>query len=90
MTYLLVRNTVKDFATFKAVFDADLARGAEYGLKPAGMWRRVEDRNDVWFMLEVESVDRAMAFMNSPESAESGEAAGVIDGEYHFVEDTGA
>jgi hypothetical protein len=31
-------------------------------------------------------MEKAQAFIDDPVSAEAGKAAGVIDGEYHFVE----
>lgn len=36
--------------------------------------------------MDVEDVDRALAFMARPESREIGEKAGVIDGAYWFLE----
>ena len=43
-------------------------------------------RNDVFFLLDVEDVDRANAFMARPESQEIGAKSGVIDGEFHYLE----
>ena len=41
----------------------------------------------VFFMFELRSVEEALAFVNAPENAKIGEESGVIDGEYHIVED---
>jgi hypothetical protein len=41
-------------------------------------------------MFEVASIAKAREFMGNPEAGEAGQASGVIDGEYHFVEDGGA
>jgi hypothetical protein len=51
------------------------------------MWRCVEDPNNVFFLIEIASIEKATEFINSPESAKAGEESGVIDGEVHFIED---
>ena len=82
---LLVRNKVANFAVWREVFDADRARASEYGLKVARLWQSKDDPNEVFFLLDVADVDRANAFMARPESRESGEKSGVIDGEFYFL-----
>ncbi len=83
---LLVRNRVKDFSTWLDYFDGDGDAAAEYGLKVAQMWQSAEDPNNVFFLLDVEDVARANAFMARPESREIGEKSGVIDGEFYYVQ----
>ena len=56
------------------------------GLSLAGLWRDVKDSNNVFFLFEVVSIDRAERFIHAPESAQAGAEAGVVDGEYHYVE----
>jgi hypothetical protein len=46
--------------------------------------------NNVFYMFEVASTDKAREFIGNPDAAQAGEASGVIDGEYHFVEDAGS
>jgi len=82
---LLVRNRVKDFSTWYAYFDADADAAAQYGLKLASLWQTQDDPNDVFFLLDVEDVDRANAFMARPESQQIGVKSGVIDGEFHYL-----
>jgi hypothetical protein len=84
--YLLCRNRVRDFATWKAVFDehAESAH-ADAGLRLVNLWHAVDDRNNVFFLFEIDSIERAEAFMATPEAAEAGQRSGVIDGEYHFL-----
>ena len=82
---LLVRNKVKDFSTWYAYFKADSDAGAEYGLALRLLWQAAEDPNDVFFLLDIEDIDRANAFMSRPESQDIGVKAGVIDGEFHFL-----
>ena len=83
---LLVRNKVKDFAKWRTYFEADSAAAAEYGVTLAALWQTADDPNNVFFLLDIEDVDRANAFMARPESQEIGIKAGVIDGEVHYLE----
>jgi len=90
MTYMLCRNRVADFSRWKAVFASHEAAHREAGLRLVSLWRAVEEPNNVFFMFEVASLDKARKFISNPEAAKVGEASGVIDGEYHFVEDAGS
>ncbi len=89
MTYMMVRNRVKDFTLWKEVFDSNAAANREVGLTLINLWRGVDDPGLVFFVLEVADKDRALQFVNDPENAKVGQAAGVIDGEFYFVEDVG-
>ena len=40
----------------------------------------------LFFTFEIESVERAKGFIDNPSVVEAGKTAGVIDGDYHFVE----
>ncbi|MGC2236466.1 MAG: hypothetical protein WA584_09915 [Pyrinomonadaceae bacterium] len=86
MLYMLVRNKVEDYAKWKRVFDSQTGANSAAGLTLAHFWRDAEDENTVWFALEVEDIDRARQYLDRHESAEVGRVAGVLDGEYHFVE----
>lgn len=83
---LLVRNKVRDFDHWKGVFDQQSEAGLAAGMKLARMWRTADDPNNVFFILEVEDRKRAEDYMHAPESAEVGRKAGVIDGEYYFLD----
>ncbi len=87
MTYMISRNRVQDFERWRAVFasHADAHRAA--GLHFTGLWRDVKEPDNFFFMFRVESIERAEEFIHAPESAQAGADAGVIDGEYHFVEE---
>jgi hypothetical protein len=82
---LLVRNKVKDFSRWIAFFEEESAAAAEYGVTLAQLWQKADDPNDVFFLLDIEDVERANAFMARPESREIGEKSGVIDGEIHYL-----
>jgi hypothetical protein len=81
MIYMLCRNRVADFSRWKAVFASHETAHRNAGLRLVQIWRAVADPNNVFFMFEVASIAKAR---------EAGQASGVIDGEYHFVEDGGA
>jgi hypothetical protein len=89
MTYMLCRNRVADFLHWKAVFASHAAAHREAGLRLVSIWRAVGEPDNIFFMFEVASMDQAREFISNPESAKAGEASGVIDGEYHFIEDAG-
>jgi hypothetical protein len=50
------------------------------------LWRSVEEPNNVFFLFEVTSMEKARAFISNPAAAEAGKTSGVVDGEYHFLE----
>jgi hypothetical protein len=85
--YMLARSRVKDYAAWKVVFDSHAQLHRDAGLTFMDLWRCVDEPNNVFFMFEVADKDRAEAFCNSPESVQAGEDAGVIDGEYLYLED---
>ena len=89
MTYMLCRNRVADFSRWKAIFASHQAAHQQAGLRLVHIWRKLEEPNDVFFLFEVASLDKAREFIANPEAANAAEASGVIDGEYHFVNDAG-
>jgi hypothetical protein len=84
--FLLCRNRVADFSKWKAVFDSHADAHCEAGLRLLDLWRGVEEPNNVFFLFEVANVEHARAFLSDPAAAEAGSTAGVLDGEYHFLE----
>lgn len=86
MIVMLCRNRVANFSKWKAIFDshAEAHRAAGLGLRD--LWRDVADANDVFFVFEVASLDRARAFIDDRSASEAGKASGVLEGEYHFLE----
>lgn len=86
MERMLVRNRVKDYALWKTVFDEGYPRAVAAGLELEHLWRCTDDPGQVFFVLTVADRGRADLFLAAPESAESGERAGVIDGEFWYLE----
>lgn len=84
---LLCRNVVADYDAWREVFDlhAEARRGA--GLELVKMWRGADDDHDIFFLFDITSRRRAQAFMDDPSAAETGRRAGVLGGEYHFLDE---
>lgn len=83
---LLVRNRVADYETWLAVVYRDEAARVAAGLELLHLWRNADDPNEIFFVLSVADRAAAEAFMSTPEAEQAGRDAGVIDGEYHFIE----
>jgi hypothetical protein len=88
MTHMLCRNKVSDFTKWKNVFDSHVQAHREAGLKLEHVWRSIKDLNNVFFVFQVLDINKARAFIQAPDAEEAAKASGVIDGEYHFVEDS--
>ena len=90
MSYLLCRNRVTDFATWKRVFDSHAGGHRDAGLRLLHLWRGLEEPENVFFLFEVLDMEKARGFIDGPSSAEAAEESGVLEGEFHFVESTDA
>lgn len=86
MIVMLCRNRVADFSKWKAIFSSHAEAHLAAGLRLRDLRRGLEEPNNVFFVFEVASLDKARAFISAPEAAEAGKTSGVIDGEYHFLE----
>lgn len=86
MIRMIVRNQVEDFARWKSVFDSQSEAARQAGLSLEQLWRGVEDATEVFFIFGVADINKAKAFISAPEAAETGRRAGVLDGNYWFVE----
>ncbi len=89
MIHMLVRNRVHDFDQWKQVFDAQTEPAQAAGLNLVHLWTSIDDRNNVFFLFEVGSLDKATAFINTPGASDAAKESGVIEGEYHFLDDSG-
>ena len=78
MTYLLAIHKVADFTRWKRGYEASLAARQEAGLKEIYLLRSTENPNEVILLHEVEELQRALAFIRSPELCERMQQAGVL------------
>jgi hypothetical protein len=90
MIYMLCRNRVADFSRWRAVFASHEAAHKQAGLRLISLRRELEDQSNIFYVFEVESLERARRFISDPDAAKAASTSGVIDGEYHFVEDVGS
>ena len=86
MQYMLCRNRVRDYEKWRAVFNADADAHREAGLILANIWRESDHPDTVHFLFEVHSQPKAKAFVSAPEAGDQGRKAGVIDGDYRFLD----
>jgi hypothetical protein len=89
MTYLLCRNRVSDFSKWKAIFASHAEAHKNAGLHLLRIAQAVDEPNNVFFLFEVSSKEKAQEFISNPGAADAAKASAVLDGEYHFVEDAG-
>jgi hypothetical protein len=87
--HLLCRNRVAHYSKWKAVFTSHTDAHCNAGLRLVRLWRDVADPKNVFFLFEVESAEKAKEFISNPDAATAAKASGVIEGEYHLLEDAG-
>ena len=75
---LIVQHTVRDYDTWKAVFDEHEPDRAKFGCTGHTLYRDADDPNNVTIFLRYESRERADAFMKDPSLREAMEKGGVI------------
>ena len=79
MPYLLVRHKVADFGRWKAVFDGHAEAQRAVGITVTHVMRNVEDPGEVVLLFDVEDVERAKAFVFSPQVPGAQQESGVVD-----------
>ena len=85
MTFMICRNRVKDYETWKSVFDSHKDLHIKAGMQLTNIWREINDPNNIFFNFIVEDIEKAEACITTPEAEQAGRAAGVIDGEYYYA-----
>jgi hypothetical protein len=86
---MLCRNRVADFGKWKAIFDSHKQAHQQASLTLESLWRVVEEPNSIFFVFAVADLNRAKAFISAPDAAQAGREAGVVEGDYWFVEEAG-
>jgi len=84
MNYMLCRNRVRNFDQWKSVFDthADAHRAA--GLKLVHLWYELNNPRNIFFLFEVEDVERARAFLENADATKAEHESGLIEGDFRF------
>jgi hypothetical protein len=79
MRYLLVRHKVAEFDRWKSAYDAHLPSRQKAGLKEEHLLRNIDEPNEVLILFEVEDLQKARAFVDSPDLSAAMEKAGMVD-----------
>ena len=88
MPYILVQQSVEDYAKWKPVFDEQEDRQAA-GSKGGFIFRNADDPNQITVLLEWDTLDNARAFAGSDELKEAMQRAGVTGPpDVYFLEET--
>lgn len=89
MIRMLCRNKVADFGKWKAIFSTHKDAHRRAGLTLESLWQVVEDPRDVFFVFAVADLNRAKAFISSPDAGRAATESGVLEGDYWFVAESG-
>lgn len=79
MPYLLVRLRVTDFARWKQVFDSHAEAQWQSGMLVEKVLRNLDDPSEVVTWFEVTDLEKARAFVSSPDVPRAKEESGVVD-----------
>ena len=90
MVKMFCRNRVEDFDRWKRVFDSHSQDHRAAGLHLESVWREIGRPTHVFFVFAADDIRRAQEFIDDPISARAGEQAGVLEGEYYFLEALGS
>ena len=75
---VILQHTVRDFDTWKPVFDEHEGVRATYGCKGHTIYRSSDSPNDVTVVVSWESRERAEEFFRDPSLREAMERGGVV------------
>jgi heme-degrading monooxygenase HmoA len=88
MSHLLVKHTVKDYATWRPIFDGHAAARKAAGARGTRLFRSSENPNEITILFEWDDPKRARQFFQAPELREVMERGGVIgQPDAHFLEE---
>jgi hypothetical protein len=78
MKHILVKHKVKEFESWKKVFDADAANRKKMGSKGGMLFCSLEDPEMVYILFEVKDIEVAKEFFGSKELKKTMKDAGVV------------
>ncbi|MFQ5936139.1 MAG: cyclase [Acidiferrobacterales bacterium] len=79
MPHVLIRHKVKDFTSWKPVFDEHASTRKAAGSKGGILFRSAGDPNEVVIIFDWENVEHARRFIESEDLRETMQRAGVAD-----------
>jgi heme-degrading monooxygenase HmoA len=78
MAHLLVHHKVEDYNKFKPVFDAHSSLRSTSGSRGGKIFRSTNDPNELFVLLEWDSLENAQKFAQSDSIKEAMKKAGVV------------
>lgn len=88
MAYLLVHHKVEDYNKFKPVFDGHASMRSQGGSRGGKIFRSTNDPNELFVLLEWDSLQNAQKFAQSDSIKEAMKSAGVVGmPSIYFVEE---
>jgi hypothetical protein len=79
INYILVRHKVKDFTSWKRVYDGHLPKRTDATLTEKYLFRGAGDPNEVIILFEATNLDASKKFFDSADLKDIMQKAGVID-----------
>ena len=87
MPFILVKQTIKDYAKWKPLFDKHGSTRKKSGSKGGRLYRNSQNPNEIVVIMEWDAIDNARKFTESADLREIMEKAGVIGKpEVYFLE----
>lgn len=88
MAHILVHHKVEDYNKFKTAFDGHAAFRSQNGSKGGKVFRSVGNPNDLFILLEWDSLEKAQKFAQSDNLKQAMQSAGVVGmPNIYFVEE---
>ncbi|MFB3086709.1 MAG: cyclase [Acidiferrobacterales bacterium] len=78
MPHILIRHKVRDFATWKPVYEDHRPAREAASLRDLHLWQNADDPTEVVILFEAADADRAKEFATSPDLKAKMEEAGVV------------
>ena len=79
VSFMLIRHRVRDFKAWKGGYDGHLPKRVEAGLTEKYLLHGNPDPNEVVILFEVQDINRARAFAESPDLKNRMQEVGVVD-----------
>ena len=88
MAYILVRHNVEDYSKWKPVFDKHSNLRSKNGSKGGKVFQSADNPDEVFVLLEWDSLDNARNFAQSDNLKEAMQEAGVVGmPDIYFIEE---
>ena len=78
MATVILNHKVEDYNKWRPIFDADLPRRTQAGMRNEKVFRGADDPNNIYIVAEVADPSNTAKMMEDPDLAAKMKAAGVI------------